>query len=71
MKLHIQDKSGDTEVVVDENTELATQLFKEAMESGKMAYAEIGGVNTQIFDLNEAIEQDADRVLVIPHYVGG
>ena len=66
MKLHIQDRTGDTEVDMETQWDLAEQLFAEALANGHMAYVKTEEGNAQIFELSPNYE-----TVVIQPQVGG
>lgn len=71
MKIHFQNKTGDTAVDLETETDLAVQLFAEAIANGKMAYAitkENG--NHIIFELDN-LPKDTERVVVCNRQIGG
>lgn len=65
--LHIIDFTGDTEVDLDTDIDLAKRLFEEAIANGKVAYMDKNNerVITREFD------PEADQITVRPVYVGG
>ena len=66
MKLHIQDKKGDTTYDLETEFDLAKTLFDEALANGKMAYVKTPTGNDQVFTLTP----EYDTVL-IPAQAGG
>lgn len=70
--LHIIDRTGDTQVVIEEDTDLATELFQKAIDRGGMAYRV--GLDPKdkevIHDLSE-IKEDTHRVVVRGPMAGG
>lgn len=71
MILHFLDHTGDTQVDTLEDLDLASQLFSEAMEAGKMAYAiPTEGYAVMIRSLDEAPET-TERIVIRPVYAGG
>lgn len=66
--LEITDKTGHKEVALD--TDLAAQLFQEALDNGKMAYATYpDGTKRQIRKYPEI--GTVERVTIIHAHVGG
>lgn len=70
MKIHFLDKTGDTEVDVEQDVDLAKQLFTEAIANGKFAYAVTPSGNFAVTEFDE-IPLDTEKVIVRPNYIGG
>jgi len=71
-QLHIIDRSGDTQVVIEEDTDLAAELFQKAINQGGMAYRV--GLDPKdkvvIHDLSE-VKEDTAKVVVRGPLAGG
>ena len=70
MKIHFLDKTGDTEVDVETDVDLAQLLFEAAIASGKFAYAMLPDGNITVATFDE-IPADTIKVIVRPNYIGG
>lgn len=71
MVLHITNHTGDTQVAVEEDVDLATELFNKAVGEGKVAFAKGKGAGYQVSSLDEAAQKEADRVVMIGPFAGG
>lgn len=69
--MHIQDSTGDTQVDLDTDVDVAKELFTEAIANGKMAYAYYESEKDPVFvrDFDEL--ETATKVVVTPRQVGG
>ena len=65
--LHILDNTGDTQIDLEVDTDLARQLFTEAQQNGKLIYGVIGSHNELMRDFTTAV----DKIVIAPNYVGG
>lgn len=65
--LRILDKSGDTEVDLVQDFDLAEELFGKYIKEGRMAYEVTDRGNKQIFELNS----DVKEVILIQAQAGG
>lgn len=70
MILRILDHTGDTEVDVEQDYDLAQELFTAAMANGKMAYY-IAGPTQEIVHKLTDVPETATDVIVRTNYVGG
>ena len=65
--LRILDKSGDTEVDLVQDFDLAEELFGKAIKEGRMAYEITDKGNSQIFELTS----DVKEAILIQAQAGG
>lgn len=69
--LHIQDKSGDTQVDLDVNFDLAVELFQKAIDNGALAYAYLPNETKPVATRDISDLELATKVVVAPRQVGG